>query len=748
MNVAVIQPPLLQLNTPYPSGAYLKSFFDMTGNNSVWYELNICLFEKIFSRSGLTYIFESTQEKALSLAEKAERKGDEDTAFQLRRYVCQSHVWVNWIDVIVAILSGKKNISAREMSHKFIFSPFAPRGNRMENFISNLDHELSVDDSIFLATLALADLADYIQFVFDKDFSLVRYAESLTVNESSFEDIEKGLDSPVLKKFYSQVLEEKFGKDSDFAKTLGEEKTLVCISVPFAGTFTPALFTASYLKQLYGEKVFICAGGGFVNTELRDIQNSSVEKYFDAISYDRGYGSYKKLFENSLSKKKQIYKMRFFDDGKILEPLWQDAETQKYEDELTRTVVPDYSCIDFGRYPRMADDTNAMQRMWNDGSWMKAYLAHGCYWHQCDFCDVTLDYVCAYHTVDVEKLFEGLNRQCKEHGVYGIHFVDEALPGAALKKFALLNAKNGNQLSYWGNVRFEKYYSHDLAALLSYGGLTGVSAGIEIATSDGLDNIHKGTSLESIVSACCAFKEAGVLVHAYMIFGYWNEDDLGTINSMETLRQFYAAGLLDSSFWHKFVLTRHSRIYSEWEKGMHPNLIPLEDEQAGVFAKNTLHFKGEEKSAKFHTGLNLALESWMHGEGLNKSVNKWFDFKTPQPTVSKTLVEDAIQKYEERKAAEQKSPLDLAKTYWLGGHINVIQREGGKCFIYWFYMQEYSEIPTGLNLEKSRAFAEAVYALRPEFHENTQLDWLLKGENGAKYTELLCILRQESLVCL
>jgi hypothetical protein len=106
--------------------------------------------------------------------------------------------------------------------------------------------------------------------------------------------------------------------------------------------------------------------------------------------------------------------------------------------------------------------------------------------------------------------------------------------------FARENIAHGSPITWWGNVRFEKSFTRDVADFLAYGGLIGVSAGLESATGNGLNAIHKGTDLESIVGACCAFKEAGVLVHAYMIYGYWWEKEQDLINSMETLRQFYA----------------------------------------------------------------------------------------------------------------------------------------------------------------------------------------------------------------
>jgi len=675
MNVVVVTPPLVQLNAPYPSGAYLNSYFKMQKYDSHWYELSNELFYSIFSKAGVQRLFELSENNALKLAARYEKEGDENTAFNLRRYVSQKENWIQWIDIIVAILCGK----AREQEHQFLYSPFAPRGSRMENFLANMDHDPTVDDVRFLCSYALADLADYITAVFDPEFSLIRYAEHLTVDERSFSQIEKKLDSPVMKHFYQPVLEKFFPSES-------VAPDLICISVPFAGTFLPALYTARYVKKLYGDKTFVALGGGFVNTELREANDLALAKYLDGLSFDRGYGSYKMLAEKGLkNKNSSIYKMRFFDSNKVVEPVWEDKELENYEAAVTAKVIPDYEDVDFSRYPRVCDDKNPMHRLWNDGAWMKVYLAHGCYWHKCAFCDTQLDYVCGYKPVEVESLYNGMLKNACAKGVYGLHFVDEALPPVALKNFCLLNARHGNPLYFWGNVRFEKAFTKDLAAFLSYCGFGGASAGLEVATGEGLKSINKGTDIESIVGACAAFKEAGILVHAYMIYGFWNDTPQSIINSMETLRQFFAAGLLDSSFWHKFMLTRNSQVYSEWEKGQHPELLPIEPKKNNnsIFADNNLHFKGENSYDKFGVPLENALASWMHGEKLEMKVNKWFDFQVPSPSIPKDFIEKLIEKYEQKSTGV--SGKDI---FWLGS-LPVAMVPGQKqCAYTWIYLQE------------------------------------------------------------
>ena len=708
-NVITILPPLVQLNSPYPSGAYLTSFFKEEGLEAHWADLSIQLFYEIFCRKGLEKLFSLSEKNALKMADAAEKQGDENTAFNIRRYISSKQNWCDWIDFITAVLSGG---GAREKEHQFLYSPFAPRGQRMENYLAGLDRDPTVDDVRFLCSFALADLADYITAAFDSQFSLVRYAEALTVDTRTFSDFEKLIDSPVMEHFYKPLLNRHAERVS--ASISKESRTLICISIPFAGTFLPALYTARYLKQKFGDSVFICIGGGFVNTELREARDPALAKYIDAISYDRGYGSYKNLITTwhaELVSASSIYKLRLFKKStgsvEVIEPLWQSAEYEKYENQMTAKIIPDYSDIDFSKYLRMCDDRNAMHRIWTDGTWIKAYLAHGCYWHKCAFCDTSLDYVCGYKLTDIAPLYEGLLRTAREKGVYGIHFVDEALPPVALKKFALLNARAGNPLYFWGNVRFEKSFTKDLAAFLSYCGFGGVSAGIESATGTGLESINKGTDITSITQACCAFKEAGILVHAYMIYGFWNDTPQSIIDSMETLRQFFAAGLLDSAFWHKFVLTRNSTVYAQWEKDGTLDLVSGED-TSSAFARNNLHFKGEANFNKFGVPLDTALNSWMHGEGLEKKVQKWFDFQVPFSTVPRDFIETKIEEYEKRNNARAGAlnAENSANLWWLGGTPVLCGNE-----YRWIYlMEEQSAATKNVDLELLKS-------LRPEASE-------------------------------
>ena len=732
LNTLIIQPPLVQLNTPYPSGAYLLDFFNSLYEEKnvkgrvEWFDLSNSFFHKIFCKHGIAHIFNSTFEKALKLSSQYESQGDDNTAFHLRRFISQKEFWINWIDEIIAIVcSSNSKISGREFAHEFIRSAHVPRGMRVENFLSNLNRDVSTDDAQILSSLALADLADYITMVYDQNFALIRYAEHLATSTAEFSETIEGLKAPSLNDFYKPLLLEKI-------TSYKNEPTLYCISVPFPGCFESALFSADLIRKECGDNAIIIFGGGYVNTELREISEKGIFDYCHILSYDKGYGSYIRLFDEfinaacgiedekqcfnlkeafeSIFDSRKFYNFSYLKNGSVIIPLEKENEEYKVlykkEHEYIRKITPDYSHIDFTKYPRLADDTNPMHRIWNDGAWLKAYIAHGCYWHRCAFCDTTLDYVKDYCLTDINSLYDSLCVQAEKTGVHGIHFVDEACPPVALQNFALKNmaVKSSNKipLTYWGNIRFEKSFDRDLADLLSAGGLTAVSAGIEIATGNGLSAVNKGTDMENIVNACCAFKEAGILIHSYMIFGFWSQSVQDLIDSMEALRQLFEAGLLDSAFWHKFTLTLHSTVYEEYKKGKYPELKILPQKKT-QFAKNDLHFEGEEKSEKYSAPLNAALELWMHGEKLSKPVESYFPFKMPKPSIAKDYIASLIAKYEENrdrkfhKIPEQGSK---EKFVWLGGvPLLLDSSDKSKMQICWSYMGEllYADI------EKSKA---------------------------------------------
>ncbi|MCL2374126.1 MAG: radical SAM protein, partial [Treponema sp.] len=452
------------------------------------------------------------------------------------------------------------------------------------------------------------------------------------------------------------------------------------------------------------------AGGGYVNTELRFTHAPELANYFDYISLDRGYANLISILGQN--------KKSPDENPQVLRLCGENFQTDVIsEDEAARTVFPDYAGVDFSRYLYPVDDANPMHRLWSDGHWLKAYLAHGCYWHSCAFCDVTLDYIKKFIPVDVSALFAHLKTQAEKTGVRGVHLVDEAAPVSSLLEFALFNREAGLPLNFWGNIRFERDFCPDTAGILAAGGLVGVSAGIEVATERGFKRLGKGITLESAVRACAAFKEAGILTHAYLIYGYWDEDEQEIIDSAEIMRQLFALGLLDCAFWHKFVLTRHSRIYAEKQRGLHPGLIIKDDPGntlGGIFALNDLSFAGEEKFDRYAEPLERLLAAWMRGE-TETPVTEAFPFKVKCPSVSPNLAESYLSKYMDDRDSEKKNTAGITgKNALFLGSIPRVSRAGKNIFLRWRWRLEAREFGTRSieEAEKLSALLETASARR------------------------------------
>jgi radical SAM superfamily enzyme YgiQ (UPF0313 family) len=685
--VLLLQPPFVQLNAPYPAPYYLRSFLAGRGSGSGREvrvaDHSIGLFERIFSRTGAERLFadaEAVLAPELATASAESLRADARLA-NAARCLSQRELWIGTIDRLAAFLRGRDH----EFGHLLSAANGAlPEGPRLDRLLAGCGGSPAPDDAGRVASALLADLADFATAVLDPTFALVRYAESLAASTRSFAAVEPAVDGYVLDVFYESLLQAEWDAVEAAWAPTADAPFLLGLTLPFPGCLAGALRAGRSAKARFGSRVRVAAGGGYANTELRSISSRSFFDYVDFLAFDRGYGALAAILDRldaaadpavpaessagpAADADVPLYKTVFrrgdgligAADAPAPAPGTADAAYAAIDATAVATVFPDYRGVDFTRYLRPVDDANPMHRLWSDGRWLKAYLAHGCYWHACAFCDVKLDYIRGYAPVDPDALFAHLVAQAAAVGVRGVHLVDEAAPAASLLRLAELNRAAGLPLAFWGNIRFEAHFTPDLAQILAAGGLLGVSAGIEVASDSGFKRLGKGLGLAEVVRACAAFKEAGILVHAYLIYGFWDETDGEIVDSAETMRQLFAAGLADSAFWHKFVLTRHSRINAERERGRHPGLELVERAAAfpADFADNDLAFAGEERAERFTAPLDALLAAWMAGERLEAPVRAAFPFAVPAPTVGADRIARELDAYaRERDAGRAAEP--------------------------------------------------------------------------------------------
>lgn len=266
-------------------------------------------------------------------------------------------------------------------------------------------------------------------------------------------------------------------------------------------------------------------------------------------------------------------------------------------------------------------------------------MAHGCYWGKCTFCDISLDYIKIYEPISAKILVDRMEELIKTTGETGFHFVDEAAPPALMREVALEILRRNLVVTWWTNIRFEKSFTRDLCYLLKLSGCVAVSGGLEVASDRLLQLIDKGISVEQVAKVTRNFTEAGIMIHAYLMYGYPTQTVQETVDSLEMVRQMFEMGILQSAFWHQFAMTAHSPV------GINPEefgVTPLKQEI--LFANNDIDFKDKTgiDHSRFSFGLKKSLFNYMHGINFEFPLQEWFDFKIPKTTVHPDYIHDCL----------------------------------------------------------------------------------------------------------
>ncbi len=621
---------MTQLNTPYPSTAYLTGFLRSRGFEAVQEDLALALVLRLLSREGLAQVA-----AAVDLLPSAQ------LTQTIEAFVEQRTRYFATIEPLIAFLQGRDST----LAHRIASRQYLPEGPRFASLDVYVDDEggdplawafgaLGLNDKAkHLATLYLNDLADVLRDAIDPRFEFVRYGESLAASQASFEPLAQALAAP------RNLIDDTLVHLTLDALRV-HQPTVVLISVPFPGSVYAAFRIAQAVKA-HNPTIVTLLGGGFVNTELRELTEPRVFDYFDYVTLDSGERPLLSLLAYLQGQRSRQRLVRTF---------VRDTESQQVQ--YINLVEPDVPFEEVGtptwdglpldRYLSLLDMLNPMHRLWSDGRWNKLTVAHGCYWKKCSFCDVSLDYIGRYESASATVLVDRIETIIQETRQTGFHFVDEAAPPKSLKALATELLKRDTGISWWGNIRFEKTFTPDLCDLLAQSGCIAVSGGLEVASDRLLNLMKKGVSVDQVARVTRAFSDAGVLVHAYLMYGFPTQTVQDTVDALELVRQLFANGCIQSGFFHRFTCTVHSPV------GLNPEEygVTLKPLPPVSFAKNDVLFTDPTgvDHAALGVGLRKAIYNFMHGLGLDEDVRNWFDFKVPRTTVAKHRIERALAK--------------------------------------------------------------------------------------------------------
>ncbi|QEE51380.1 radical SAM protein [Flavobacterium alkalisoli] len=634
--VFLITPPFTQLNTPYPATAYLKGFLNTKGISCFQADLGIEVILKLFSKQGLTDLFNRIEQNAENLSPNSER------------IIALKEEYLKTIDAVMLFLQGKNPT----LSHLICQEDFLPEASRFAQ-LEELDWAFgsmgTQDKAKHLATLYLEDISDLIVDCIDPHFGFSRYAERLGRSANSFDELYESLQQPYtyIDELLIDILHERMREVNP---------VLVGFSVPFPGNLYAAFRSAQYIKKIFPD-VKISMGGGFPNTELRSLSDGRVMEFFDFITLDDGEAPVECLVEyledkRSLNELKRTFALV---DGKVT--YIDNSACRDYKQSEVGT--PDYSDLLLDDYISVIEIVNPMHRMWSDGRWNKLTMAHGCYWGKCTFCDISLDYIKIYEPVAAKLLVDRMEELVAQTGQNGFHFVDEAAPPALMREVALEIIRRKLAVTWWTNIRFEKSFTADLCRLLKASGCIAVSGGLEVASDRLLELIQKGVTVAQVARVTRNFTEAGIMVHAYLMYGFPTQTAQETVDSLEMVRQMFELGILQSGFWHQFAMTAHSPV------GMYPEKFGVlkETEAIGSFANNDIvHIdKTGTNHDKFSYGLKKSLFNYMHGICFDYPLQDWFEFKVPRTKVQHDYIYNVL--HEEDSFTVKPT----AKVVWIGG---------------------------------------------------------------------------------
>jgi len=592
MKILLVTPPLTQLNTPYPATCQLLGFLRKQGIEVEQMDLSIELIQHLFTSMQLEVIFQ----KAASTAKLSKVN---------KNILQQSDFYIKAIEPVMQFISGRDSSLAQRFSDR----SFWPQSKRLPTD-EDLEWGFGIignhDRAIHLCTIFLKDLCDFIQQTIDPNFELIRYAESLCLRLPEYSPLKNELNKPLslIDKLMLDIFEEKIRECNP---------EMIGFTIPFPGNLYSALRCAQWLKKEH-PSIKICMGGGYVNTELRSLTDPAIFNIIDYILFDDGELPLFRLLTGG----ELIRTLSLSLNGEIIRSNIDSTENIPFSE----IGAPDYDGLCENNYINLIELTNPMHALWSNGRWNKMMLAHGCYWGKCTFCDGRLDYIHRYETSSIESIVNQMESIMKQTGQSGFHFVDEAAPPVLLRKMAEEILKRKLLISYWTNVRFEKSFTPELCYLMAQSGCIAISGGLEVASPRILELINKGITIETARESMNNFANAGIMTHAYLMYGFPTETAQETIDSLEVVRNLFADGLIQSAFWHRYAMTVHS------PSGHDPECVGAKSikQTPGSFANNEIPFSTENEIdlEYYGKGLNLATYNYMQGAGYETPLIEWF----------------------------------------------------------------------------------------------------------------------------
>src|SRR5882724_2091366 len=496
MRLLLVTPPMTQLNTPYPATAYLMGFLRLhaadLGLELTQADASLALFLRLFSAPLVARAANVLRRRARTAGKRA------PVPPSIAHFLKHAKRYVDTVEPAVRFLQRREHLSPPPTGEPAAFD---------EQLLSAFGTLGTTEQARYLASLYIDDLADVWRVGIDPRFELARYGERLAASATSFEPLHEALtgEPTLVDTTLDELTHELITQPPD----------VVAVTAPFPGNVYGAFRMARTIRAA-APKATLILGGGWVNTELRSLREPRVFDYFDYVTLDDGERPLLNLLTRLAGRRAPLVRTYV---RKGAEVVLENDPTQR-DIPQRDTGIPTYDGLPLGEYVSVMEMLNPMHRFWSDGRWNKITLAHGCYWKKCSFCDVSLDYIGRYDRPGEDIVMQRIRALIAETDETGFHLVDEAAPPAGLRALAQRLIDEKLSITWWGNIRFEKTFTPELCRLLAAAGCVAVSGGLEAASDRLLELMQKGVTVEQVARVTRAFSDAGIMVHAYLMYGF------------------------------------------------------------------------------------------------------------------------------------------------------------------------------------------------------------------------------------
>ncbi|MCB0347908.1 MAG: cobalamin-dependent protein, partial [Bdellovibrionales bacterium] len=271
MKTLLVIPPMTQLNTPYPSTAYLKSYLDSKNIECDQKDFGIDLIDRLFSKDGLQKIYTSILNNPQNL---------QDDSVQF--FIDAFSDYQATIEPVKAFLRGHDTSLALRLANRALV-PEGPRFlplSEHKQFLGIFGSQSTHDKAKYIGSLYFDDIADIIRKAVDDKFEFSRYGEKLASSQTSFSALSEQVENS--NTIIDQILQEIV---SDYMQSYSPD--VIALTAPFPGNVYGAIKIAKFAKAIK-PTIKIVLGGGYVNTELRTLNDKRFFTYIDYLIFDDG----------------------------------------------------------------------------------------------------------------------------------------------------------------------------------------------------------------------------------------------------------------------------------------------------------------------------------------------------------------------------------------------------------------------------------------------------------------------------